>query len=128
MGVVSFKHSGNFNRTTTFLSKARTLNFRSVLSIYGEKGVEALSAATPIDTGLTANSWSYQIIHSKNLYTIAWNNSNLSDYGTPIAILLQYGHGTQNGGYVHGRDYINPAIQPIFDKMADEAWKEVQRL
>lgn len=87
----------------------------------------ALSAATPVDSGVTATSWSYEIIQNGSSISIVWNNSNVQE-GINIAIILQYGHGTRNGGYVSGRDYINPALKPIFDKMADAAWKEVTRL
>jgi hypothetical protein len=88
--------------------------------------VEALSAATPVDTGLTASSWTYDIVQTKDSVTINFNNTNIQN-GCPIAVILQYGHGTRNGGWVQGRDYINPAIQPVFDKIANEAWKEVTR-
>ena len=94
---------------------------------YGREGVAALSAATPKDSGLTAASWDYEITHNGKETTIAFTNSNVRN-GVNIAIILQYGHGTRNGGYVAGRDYINPAIQPIFDKMANEAWREVTNL
>jgi hypothetical protein len=94
------------------------------LKKYGEDGVKALADATPKDSGKTAASWSYEVEKSKGSYTIAWTNSNIND-GVPIAVILQYGHGTRNGGYVQGRDYINPAIRPIFDQIAEDAWREV---
>lgn len=94
---------------------------------YGREGVAALSSATPVDTGKTASSWYYQIENKKGSVTISFHNSNIQN-GVPIAIILQYGHGTRNGGWVQGRDYINPAIQPIFDRIADSAWKEVTKL
>jgi hypothetical protein len=94
------------------------------LDKYGRKGVSALAAATPVDSGLTASSWSYEIENTKESAKITFNNSNIQN-GVPIAIILQYGHGTGTGGWVQGRDYINPAIQPIFDQIVDDAWKEV---
>ena len=98
----------------------------SCLDEYGKKGVEALRQATPKDTGKTADSWFYEIKRSKESVSISFNNSNIND-GVPIAVILQYGHGTRNGGWVEGRDYINPAIQPVFDEIAEEAWKEVNK-
>jgi hypothetical protein len=97
--------------------------FRS-LEQYAQEGVDALSAATPVDSNLTATSWGYEIKRSGRSYSITWTNTNIVN-GTPIAILLQYGHGTGTGGYVRGRDYINPALKPIFDKIADNVWKAV---
>ena len=94
------------------------------LNQYGRRGVDALSAATPIDSGKTASSWNYEIHRSKDLVEIVWTNSNVND-GAPIVILLQYGHATGNGGYVQGYDFINPAIRPIFDEIEKDLWKEV---
>lgn len=126
--MVKFTHKGDLSKTTRFLQKARVVNFRKILDKYGKEGVLALAAATPRDTGTTAASWGYQIIQNGNKSsTIKWTNSNTNN-GVPIAILIQYGHGTGNGGYVQGRDYINPTMKPIFDKIADEAWKEVSQL
>lgn len=126
--MVKFTHKGNLSKTTRFLQKARGVNFRKILDKYGKEGVLALAAATPRDTGTTAASWGYQIIQNgSKSSTITWTNSNTNN-GVPIAILIQYGHGTGNGGYVQGRDYINPTMKPIFDKIADEAWKEVSQL
>jgi len=99
----------------------------STLDKYGKQGVTALSQATPKDSGLTATSWSYTISRSNGTIAIEWNNSNIQN-GCPIAVILQYGHGTGNGGYVQGRDYINPAMRPVFDKILDDMWKEVQGL
>lgn len=124
--MIVIKHKGNFNKTEKFLKRASKLDFLRNLEKYGREGVAALSAATPVASGKTANSWNYEIRSSKDSYTIAWTNSNVVN-GVPIAIILQYGHGTRNGGFVQGRDYINPAIQPIFDKIAQEAWKEVTK-
>ena len=122
--MVSFKCAGNYNKTNSFLEKMLSVTKMDELDKYGKAGVKALSAATPTDTGETANSWSYEIIRSKNGATISWINSHV-DNGVNVAIILQYGHGTRNGGWVEGRDYINPAMQSIFDAMAESAWKEV---
>ena len=125
--MIVIRQKGNFDNTEKFLNNAGKTNYLSILNKYGRQGVDALSSATPMDSGLTASSWSYEIrTYGKN-YTINWTNSNVVD-GVPIAILIQYGHGTSNGGYVQGRDYINPALRQIFDQMADEVWKEVTRL
>lgn len=122
--MITFKHKGDFSKTTKFLEKAKkAVNIRDLDRI-GKEGVAALAAATPVETGLTANSWYYEIVRTKGKVEINFHNSNIQN-GVPIAILLQYGHGTRNGGFVRGRDYINPAIQPIFDRLANEAWKEV---
>lgn len=125
--MITIKSKGDFSKTYNFLNRVQSRKFLSELRKYGEKGVTALSAATPVDTGKTAASWSYDISHSKTAVTIAWKNSNVVN-GVPIAIILQYGHGTRYGGYIQGRDYINPAIQPIFDEILDSAWKEVKKL
>ena len=122
--MISFKHRGNFNKLERFLNRVSGAAYLNVLSKYGEKGVEALRAATPIDSGKTAESWSYEIEHNSDRTTIVWKNSNVNE-NVNIAIILQYGHGTGTGGYVVGRDYINPAMRPIFDSIADEAWTEV---
>ena len=125
--MITFRHKGNFNKLTVFLEKAdRTARLKD-LDKYGREGVAALASATPVDTGLTASSWYYEIKRQNGVVSLNFCNSNVNN-GIPIAIILQYGHGTRNGGWVEGRDYINPAIQPIFDKIADEAWKEVTKL
>lgn len=125
--MISFEQQGDFSKTLKFLGKAsKGIQIRD-LDKYGKEGVEALSNATPIDSGLTASSWSYVITKEKGKITISWCNSNIIS-GTPIAVILQYGHGTKNGGWVAGRDYINPAMHPIFDKMAESAWKEVTKI
>lgn len=121
---ILFRHRGNFHKTEKFLKKSFGKNYLPILEKYANQGVDALSAATPVDTGLTAASWGYEILQDKDTLSIVWNNYNVQN-GINIAIILQYGHGTRNGGYVEGRDYINPALQPIFDKMAEAAWKEV---
>lgn len=122
--MIVIKHKGNFNKTERFLNRISKVDFLRILEKYGREGVNALAAATPVDSGLTANSWYYEVKSSRDSYTITWGNSNVVN-GVPIAIVLQYGHATKNGGFVRGRDYINPAIQPIFDKIAEEAWREV---
>jgi hypothetical protein len=124
--MITFRHRGDFSNLTKFLEKAKNTVRLGDLDKYGREGVAALAAATPIDTGLTANSWSYEIIHKNGSVSITFNNSNIQN-GVPIAIILQYGHGTGNGGWVEGRDYINPAIRPVFDKIASEAWREVTK-
>lgn len=124
--VVMFRQKGDFRRTSDFLKRANRLNLDVILNQYGQEGVEALRAATPKDTGTTANSWSYIVHKGTGSITITWSNSNIVD-GVPIAVILQYGHGTRNGGYVQGIDYINPAMKPIFDKIAQRAWEEVKR-
>ena len=125
--MIIFKQRGNFNNIERFFSKSQKINLRSILQRYAMEGVSALASATPKDTGLTANSWDYEITSSGQSYSIAWTNSNVND-GVPIAILIQYGHGTNHGGYVEGRDFINPAIGPILDKIAENLWKEVSNL
>lgn len=124
--MIKFKQKGDFSKTTNFLQATNKNNAISILERYGKDGVNALAAATPIDSGETANSWYYEITKSATGYAISFNNSNIQN-GVPIAIILQYGHGTRNGGWVEGRDYINPAIQPLFDKIADSVWREVKR-
>lgn len=124
--MVVVKHRGNFKRTEDFLKRATKIDYLKILEKYGKQGVAALSAATPVDTGKTANSWGYEITHVRGLYTISWTNTNVVD-GVPIALVIQYGHATRNGGYVQGYDYINPALKSIFDNMADEAWREVTK-
>lgn len=125
--MITFAHKGNFKQTDAFLSKVSIASYLHVFEKYGRKGVEALSSATPKDSGETSISWTYAIKRTKNGITITWSNSHI-DKGVPIAIILQYGHATRNGGYVQGRDYINPAIQPIFDDIAKDIWKEVTGL
>lgn len=113
------------SKTEKFLANAKSGKYLNILSKYGQKGVSALSSATPVDEGDTAASWSYKIDIGKTNAKIVWLNSNVTTQGTPIAIMLQYGHGTGTGGYVQGRDYINPAIKPIFDDIAEAVWNEV---
>lgn len=127
---INFEHKGNFNKLETFLTKSLHISpvVLPILNKYGKRGVEALKEATPKDTGKTADSWKYEIIKDeRGNYQIVWSNTNVVDDWANIAILLQYGHATRNGGYVKGVDYINPAIEKVFQGMADEAWKEVKR-
>ena len=126
--MISVVHKGQFEKLTKYLIKAKRVGkFDRILSKYGDRGVAALASATPVDTGLTANSWYYEIERGNGEVSIIFCNSNIQN-GIPIAIILQYGHGTGTGGWVQGRDYINPALQPIFDNIAEQAWKEVTSL
>jgi hypothetical protein len=122
--MFSFETKGSSGSTEAFLHKMMSGNIYSQLSRFGQAGVNALAAATPVDSGGTASSWYYEVVQDGKSWSLIWGNSNVED-GRPIAILLQYGHGTRTGGYVQGRDYINPALQPIFDQIASEAWKAV---
>lgn len=123
--IIVFKQKGNFKKTRKFLKRCSNLQLDDLLDQYGKEGVEALARATPKDTGKTAASWSYAVYKSDGRITITWSNSNIVD-GVPIAVILQYGHGTRNGGYVEGVDYINPAMRPIFERIAQRAWGEVR--
>ena len=125
--MITFRQEGDFSKLTSFLEKSKELFNAGILDKYGRKGVEALAAATPIDSGETANSWYYRIENKNGSAAIMFCNSHIQN-GVPIAIILQYGHGTRNGGWVEGRDYINPALQPIFDELVKEAWKEATKL
>ena len=125
--MIRFRQKGDFSKTTKFLERAKEVIHLSDLDKYGRAGVAALASATPVDSGLTATSWYYEITHKNESVTISFHNSNIQN-GVPIAVILQYGHGTGTGGWVEGRDYINPAIQPIFDQIANNAWKEVKQL
>ena len=125
--MIKFRQKGDFSKLTSYLERAKKVIRVSDLDKYGRQGVAALASATPIDSGETASSWYYEIENNKESATITFYNSNVQN-GVPIAIILQYGHGTRNGGWVEGRDYINPAIQPIFDQIVDDAWREVNKL
>jgi hypothetical protein len=125
--MIRFRQKGDFSKLTRFLEKAKGAVRMSDLDRFGREGVAALASATPVKSGLTANSWYYEIVRENGSAKINFCNSNIQN-GVPIAIILQYGHGTNNGGWVEGRDYINPSIQPIFDKITNEAWKGVTRL
>ena len=125
--MITFRQKGDFSKLTRFLERAKNAVKLGDLDKYGREGVAALASATPADSGLTASSWYYEIKNQNGVASIKFYNSNVND-GVPIAIILQYGHGTGTGGWVQGRDYINPAIQPIFDKIANNAWREVTKL
>lgn len=127
MKGITFTHRGDYSKTEKFLNCLLRREYLNVLERYGKEGVRALAAATPKDSGATAASWNYEIIHNGKDTAITFTNSNIQN-GVNIALILQYGHGTGNGGYVAGRDYINPAIRPVFDKLADDVWKEVTNL
>lgn len=126
--MIKFKHKGDFKKLDKYFKDvSKAVRPRSILDKYGRAGVQALSSATPIESGLAASSWYYEVTETKNSARITFYNSDIEN-GFPVAIMLQYGHGTGTGGWVEGRDYINPAIQPVFDKIAEDAWKEVTRL
>jgi len=122
--MIKFRHIGDFNKTEKFLKKLLRKDIYTGIEELAQLGVEALASATPTDSGLTASSWTYNVVKNSDVTRISWENTN-ENQGVNIAIILQYGHGTGTGGYVEGRDYINPAIKPIFDAIADKVWKEV---
>lgn len=122
--MITFEQKGDFRNTDRFLKKMSKMDFINTLRGVAQKGVQALIAATPVDSGLTANSWGYEIKRSRSSFEIVWTNTNVVA-GHPIAIMLQYGHGTGTGGYVRGRDYINPAMRPIFEQILADLWTEV---
>ena len=124
--MISFESKGSFQNTERWLNRMSKGEIYATLERYGQAGVDALNSATPKDSGLTANSWYYEVVRDRRYWGLIWYNSYKVD-GRPIVILLQYGHGTGTGGYVAGRDFINPAIKPIFDKIAADAWKEITR-
>ena len=125
--MISFRQKGDFSKLDKYFERLKEAAKIGVLDKYGRAGVSALASATPTRTGKTAASWSYEIKRQNGSTSIEFLNSNINK-GVPIAIILQYGHGTGTGGWVEGRDDINPAIQPIFDKLAEEAWKEVTKI
>lgn len=125
--MISFRQKGDFKKLSTYLERVKEAAKIGVLDKYGQAGVAALASATPTKTGKTASSWTYEIERQNGSVAIVFNNTNINK-GVPIAIILQMGHGTGTGGWVQGRDYINPAIQPIFDKIAEDAWREVTKL
>lgn len=122
--MITFRQKGDFSKLTRFLERAKEAVLLGELDRYGRAGVAALASATPRDSGETARSWYYEIVRTKGSVTISFRNSNIQN-GVPIAIILQYGHGTGTGGWVQGIDYINPAIRPIFNQIAKDAWREV---
>lgn len=124
--MISINHNGSFSKTDKFLKGVVTSDYVRILEKYAREGVTALASATPIDSGETANSWDFEIRSYAGGASITWTNSHIVE-GVPIAIILQYGHATRNGGYVLGRDYINPALRPIFDKIAKDVWGEVTK-
>lgn len=122
--MIKFTQKGDFKNIEKFLSRAKGRKFYQRLDSYGRQGVDALSKATPVDTGVTAGSWDYRIEISKTSISIVWTNSN-QNQGIPIVVLIQYGHGTRNGGYVQPNDFINPTMKPLFEEIADSIWTEV---
>lgn len=124
--MISISSSGSFKKTESFLETMRRGKVYDRLEAYGRMGVEALRNATPQETGLTADSWTYEVRRKSKFYSIIWKNTNVVD-GVPVAIILQYGHATGTGGWVEGRDYINPVVKPLFDKIAKDVWEEVKR-
>ena len=125
--MIKFRQKGDFSKLTRYFERIKETFNIGELNKYGEEGVAALESATPKDTGLTSRSWYYKLENKNGVVKISFCNSNIQN-GVPIAIILQYGHGTRNGGWVEGRDYINPAIQPIFDKITEAAWREVTKV
>lgn len=125
--MITFRHKGDFSKLEKYLERLKEITKKGILDKYGKAGVDALMSATPVDSGTTANSWSYEIEHTEGSDKIVFHNSNLNK-GVNIAIILQYGHGTGTGGWVQGRDYINPAVQPVFDDMVKDIWGEVTKL
>lgn len=125
--MIKFRHRGDFSKLTRYFEKLRNAVKLGILDKYGREGVAALASATPVDSGETANSWYYEVEHKNGSASIVFKNSHINE-GVPIAIILQYGHGTGTGGWVAGRDYINPAIQPVFDKILNDVWREVTKL
>lgn len=125
--MITLRSRGDYSKATRYLERVKAAARLSILDKYGQRGVDALSSATPVESGKTAGSWGYEITRSQGSAKITFTNSHINK-GVPIAIILQYGHGTGTGGWVEGRDYINPAIQPIFDKIVEDAWREVTKL
>lgn len=123
--MFTLRSSGSFSGTEAWLRKSTNLNIRPILDTYGKAGVDALEGATPTDTGLAGNSWFYRVEQTSTGWTVTWNNSDIEE-GFPVALRLQIGYATGTGGYVQGRDYINPQMRPIFDKIAEQIWKAVK--
>lgn len=124
--MIGFRQKGDFSDLSKFLERAKNVAHIGDLDKYGREGVAALASATPVDSGLTASSWYYEITRTKESVAINFCNSNVQN-GVPIAIIVQYGHATGTGGWVEGRDYINPAVRPVFDKLAKNVWREVTK-
>ena len=123
--MITVQSTGSFKRTEAFLSTMSKGEVFHILDAYGQRGVDALAEATPVESGLTATSWTYEVVRKKGKYQIIWHNTNVES-GIPVAVLIQYGHATGNGGWVEGQDFINPAIRPLFDKIANEVWERVK--
>ena len=123
--MITVEMKGDFSKTEKFFEKIKNLAKIGNLDQYGRMGVEALARATPKDTGLTSESWEYRVVNRPGRMAIIWENTNTTTDGTPIVVLIQYGHGLKNGGYVKARDFINPALRPVFDTIANELWEEV---
>lgn len=126
--MITFEQKGDFSKLISGLEQLKSIFKKSDLDKYGQAGVEALMLATPKDTGKTAASWSYEIEINDDSASIIFNNSNMTRMNVPVAVLIQYGHGTANGGYVQGIDYINPALRPVFQQIADDMWREVKQV
>jgi hypothetical protein len=124
--MITITQRGSFDKTETWLTRLAHTDIFASLHQYGQRGVDALAHATPVDSGETASSWYYEIVHRAGYFSIRWRNRHVVD-GVPIAIVLEYGHGTRNGGFVQGHDYIMPAIRGIFDQMANDCWREVTK-
>ena len=124
--MIVFEHKGDFKGTEKYFKKLLKTDFLSILDYYGHAGVDALASATPVESGITASSWSYEVYDNEECCGITWSNSNVVN-GVPVVIMLQYGHATRNGGFVEGQDFINPALQPIFDEILEAVWREVTR-
>jgi len=122
--VITFEHKGDFRNTDRFLKRMSKFDFANVLKNVAQKGVQALSAATPVDSGLASISWGYEIKRSRGSFEIVWTNSDIEN-GFPVVIGIQYGHGTGTGGYVRGQDFINPVMRPIFEQILADLWTEV---
>lgn len=125
--MITLSADGDFTKTRGFIERLKETMRLGILDKYGREGVKVLSEATPVDTGETARSWSYKITRERNSATLSFYNTNVVD-GVSVAVILQYGHGTRNGGWVEGRDYINPALRPVFDRLVDELTKEVSKV
>lgn len=123
--MIQFSQKGDFSKVLKYLNGLKSRKYRDILERYAKEGVEALRSNTPVDSGITADSWDYEIKMTKKGFSINWTNSNVVD-GVPIVILLQYGHATRSGSFVEGRDFINPAMKPIFDEIVESLWKEVE--
>lgn len=122
--MIKVKTSGSFSNMQKFLKRANLMRVEKILNRYGRYGCQRLAAATPVDSGKTAASWTYEVVQKDGAYDLVFLNTNTNKY-VNIAIILQTGHATGTGGYVKGQDYINPVLKPIFDALADQVWKEV---